>query len=244
VITVALGPGGEAHRAEIAGLPRTFRLVEGRADVVAVGGLDAAREAIAAGARAVVVADPGAAAARPNAPDPTDLLGPSGALVAIESPVLDPAWRAVVPRLRDEPAELIDSVGPLVDQLALLHDLGDVDVSARLFTSGAHALSGAVAGVPFAVTGAADLRIDLRGHTWQWSVRFGTPTEAVRSDAGGGELVPTDYETVRRATWRDLAAALAEGRAPRFGPAELAAVLSLASGGGADAPPPSGAAPG
>ena len=250
-LTVA---GAGPHRAALAGLPDRFRPVDGpNADVVAVGGdgwVDAAREAIAGGARGVFVA-------RPTTGDPAAVraLNPGDAVVVIESPVLDPAWQALAPQMREAVAgaALLDSVavpGALLDQLALVRDVaGDLELRARIDAPGGYALTGTAQGVPFTLAGTAhgrpELRFDLRAHTAHHSVRFdlaalAAPTCAARYDRDGGHQLPTSYETMHRAAWRYLA----ELREPPFTLADLAEVLSLASGGGADAPPPSGAARG
>jgi hypothetical protein len=247
--TVALREGAEDHFAAVASLPEQLRLAGADADaeLVAVGGerwVEAAAAALAGGARGVLVS-------RPAAADPAAIraLDPGDAIVVVESPVLDPTWRAVAPRLREAApgADLIDGVGTsLLDQLALVRDLGAFEPGAHLRTPEAHALAGTLGDVPVTLAGTPhgrpELRLDLRAHTLHWSVTFdfaalAMPTMAVRYDAGGGELVPTDYETMRRAAWRILA----EGGEPAFTLADFADVVSLASAGAAGGPPPSGA---
>lgn len=232
--TVALREGAADHFAAVASLPEQLRIAQGDAEIVAVGGerwLEAVAEALAGGARGVLVAHPAG-----GDPDAIRALDPGDAIVVVESPVLDPTWQAVVGRLRDAAAEadLIDAVGgALHDQLALVRDLGDFQPGARLRTAGAHALAGTLGSVPVTLAGTPygrpELRLDIRAHTRHWSVTFdfaapAIPTRVVRYDRDGGELVATNYETMRRAAWR----CLAEERQPAFTLADLAGALTLA----------------
>jgi hypothetical protein len=245
--TVALRHGAEHHFAAVASLPEQLRIADGDAELVAVGGerwLESVAEALAGGARGVLVSRPVT-----GDPDAIRALDAGDAIVIVESPVLDPTWQAVVERLREtaREADLIDGVGAsLHEQLALVCDLGALTPGAAVRTTGAHALAGALAGVPVTLAGTPhgrpELRLDLRAHTEHWSVTFdftapAIPTRVVRHDRDGGELVATNYETMRRAAWR----CLAEQRQPAFTLADLAGALSLASGGAAGEPPPSGA---
>ena len=242
--------GAGPHLAALAGLPEQFRPVDGPADVIAVGGegwVEAAAEALAGGARGVFVARPTG-----GDPDAVRALDAGDTVVVIESPLLDPAWQAIRPALRDAVAgaDLLDSVavpGALLDQIALVRDAaGGFEPGGRVDTAGAYAVTGTAQGVPVTLAGTGhglpELRFDLRAHTAHHSVRFdlaalAAPTYAARYDRDGTHQVPTSYETMHRAAWRYMA----ELRQPPFTLADLADVLSLASGGAAGGPPPSGA---
>ena len=238
-----------AGSAVLATLPAQFRATGAPdADVLVVSGLrpgwtDAAR----AGARGVMITRPG-----PGDPDAVRALTASGAVVAVETPVVDPAWTAALPCLRVSVANatLLDSVAiegseeelyaALVGQLALVHSLtggldavrgGRRDPSCYWISAGAGGLAVNLAGT---LGSAPALRVDLIGAREHWKAAFDTsttagPTRIARYDATGGELWPATYESGARVAWRQLAAALTGGPPPAYGPAELARDLELAT---------------
>jgi hypothetical protein len=252
MLTVALGAEADRQRAVVASLPRHFRVVEGgSADVVCVGGHGweaAAGAAIEAGVRRVLVSPPAT-----GDPEAVRSLAGMDARIVVESPVLDPAWQAAAPAMREALADaaLIDLVaagvpGGLVAQLALVLDLGaGLEPTGRVETAGAYVLSGTAgtSAVTLAGTrGRPQLRLDLRGPETHWTVQFepaaiAVPTRASCATPDGGRSEPAVFETARRAAWKHIAG---DGPVP-YALADLADALSLASGGAAGGPPPSGA---
>ncbi|MEA2294960.1 MAG: hypothetical protein QOE86_2599 [Solirubrobacteraceae bacterium] len=260
-LTVALGATDPVTRTlnetVLATLPARLAPTSGPdADVVVVSGLapgwiDAAPAALRAGARGLLVA-------RPATGDPGALralaehAAATGAAVAVETLVVDPAWSAVRPRLRASlpGASLLHGVAVLdgapeagrLEQIALVRSISGGLKTTAVASGGDESgywISATVGGVPISLAGTAGgagapaLAIDLLAETEHWKVRFdasapAAPTQVTRFDADGGELWPAVYERAHRVVWRQLAAALLEGSAIPYGLGDLAADLALA----------------
>jgi hypothetical protein len=241
-LTVMLDPAdpaaAERHRVALATLPARLRIAtEPGADVVAVSGRGpdwpaAAAAALSSGARGVLVARPG-----PADVDAVRRLhetaSGTGAVVAVESPVLDPTWLAAVERLRAAvpAASLMDGLvvtdrdlaSALVQQLMLIGSVAGALEDIRGGSAGTtgYWISASVAGTPVNLAGVASpvrprLTVDVVSGHEQWKACFdpsalARPTSVARYDEHGAELRPEVYESADRAVWRHLAAALTEG---------------------------------
>jgi hypothetical protein len=85
-------------------------------------------------------------------------------------------------------------------------------------SAGVDALAVNLAGTITSI-GAAQVRLDLIAPTEHWQVRVdpsppASATRIARHDVAGGQIQPALYESGRRAVWRHLAAAIADGEAP------------------------------
>jgi hypothetical protein len=213
-LTVALDATDRVARARhevvLATLPAQFEPTsEAEADVVVVSGLrtgwiDVAADALRAGARGVLIARPGT-----GDPEAVRVLAAAaagtGAVVAVETLVVDPAWSAALARLRaslpgasllhavtaldgadDDGRGRVLAVG-LLEQLALVRSVtGGLDEMTADFRGGGSGywISGAARGVPVSLAGtissagAPALRLDLVTSAEHWKIRFDTSAPA------------------------------------------------------------------
>jgi hypothetical protein len=238
------------HVALLATLPARLRATDAPgADVVVVTGSrpgwpEDAAEAVRGGARGVLVAEP--ATGDPGTVRALEVTAAdAGAVVAVESPVLDATWQTALPRLRASlagaalvhglvaaaPAEL--AAGRL-GLLALARSLtGGLD---ELNAGDGDWISGRAGEVPVALSctpttvGRPQLRIDVIAPGEQWRAVFdpsalATPTRISGAHADGLDGPPDHYETHLRAAWRHLA-----GDAPApYTLSDLAADLELSA---------------
>jgi hypothetical protein len=122
----------------------------------------------------------------------------------------------------------------LIEQVALVRSLtgrlqdarGSRHKAAYHVSAGVDALAVNLAGTITSI-GAAQVRLDLIAPTEHWQVRFDSSTPAnathiARYDATGGQIQPTLYESGRRAVWRHMAAAIADGEPLPYSVGDLA----------------------
>jgi hypothetical protein len=114
----------------------------------------------------------------------------------------------------------------LIEQVALVRSLtgrledagGSRRKAAYQVSAGVDALAVNLAGTITSI-GAAQVHLDLIAPTEHWQVRVdpsppASATRIARHDVAGGQIQPALYESGRRAVWRHLAAAIADGEAP------------------------------
>jgi hypothetical protein len=212
--------------------------------------------AIRGGARGVLLARPRPAAPEALA-DVIALAAGAGVPVAVDSPLrLDPGWDAALPRLREAVARaaLLDCVAVLdaahaqgdpggllaeglLAQVALVRSLtGPLEAVSGAGGDRAYHVAARAGGAAVGLAGTLGVpavRLDLVAGDERWQVAFapGAPAEPTRIahyGADGGELLPTRYESGRRAVWRHLAAAVADGAPLPYALADLAEDAALA----------------
>jgi hypothetical protein len=230
------------------------------AEVVVISGSDqnwarTAAEAVAAGASAVVVADP-----RPTAPAELDRLAVAAEIhhttVAIDTAfATDPAWIAARDAVAKSAAgaQVIDSVvsvppgedglaSALLAQLAVVRPLlgPDVELAVSALAPDHFVLTGAqgetaitLAGIASGSVDEAGMTLDVVGVEEHWQVTFSEagparPTAIVRRDSAGQHVNRPRYESGRRASWRAVHGALKGDGGVAYGLIDLQDDLTLA----------------
>jgi len=238
------------HVALLATLPARLRATDAPgAELVVVTGSrpgwpDDAAEAVRGGARGVLVAEP--ATGDPGAVRALEVTAAdAGAVVVVESPVLDTTWQAALPRLRASLAGAALVHGLVAAAAAELPAarLGLLAL-ARSLTGGLEEvragdggwISGRAGDVPVALSctpttvGRPQLRVDVVAPGEQWRAVFdpsalATPTRITGARADGLDGPTEHYETHLRAAWRHLAG----DAPPPYTLADLAADLELSA---------------
>jgi hypothetical protein len=256
------GPAWSALTPVLATLPDRFRPADtpGSADVIVVAGQhatwpDTVREAVAAGAPAVVLTAPAVV-------DPEVVRSLAGfvrgrALVAVDRAfAADRTWLGARAELTADAATatLVDSVltvpedggsvltAGLLEQLSVVRPLLGALPAPRLLHRGPghYAVLARAAGPRVTLAGvrsaagAATLTVDVVGLQRRWGVRFddtapGAPTAVAVHDGNGSSVRHPRYETGRRAGWEMLHTAILGGGEVAYSLDDLAADLDLAA---------------
>jgi len=144
---VACGPGSVLHRTVLASLPNSYRVVEGAADIVLVSGTDptVAERAVARGARAVVLDQPGALSLEELMA--LENIADQHGCIVVPAPRYAPRFDGATDLVDAESIDLVESTitspqpsrSAMVEQLALMRQvLGSVATLRVLHSSGSH----------------------------------------------------------------------------------------------------------
>ncbi|NQX13247.1 hypothetical protein HQQ80_16600 [Microbacteriaceae bacterium VKM Ac-2855] len=212
----------------VASLPVSLAPSAGSADIVAVGGESGwparAAAALEAGARGILVIEPTAAdvdalaASAGDRPVVLDRAFAGNPGIAAATPAIAALDEAALLEARVTVPVAADLDAALLGQLALVRASGSPVVEARVVTRDTHGytvrgrLADGRAALLTAVASdarASSAALRLIGATSAVEIELPTPAAArpartTVSTAEGATLLPTEYETAHRATWRRL----------------------------------------